>query len=39
LKKAGFPDLAGKTVVILIDYIDALPHITGCTRLQQSLRK
>jgi hypothetical protein len=39
LKKAGFPDLSGKNFIIFRYYIDALPHITGCTRLQQSLRK
>jgi hypothetical protein len=29
LKKAGFPDLSGKTFIIFKDYIDALPHMPG----------
>jgi hypothetical protein len=31
LKKAGFPAFPAKTFSIFKDYIDALPHITGCT--------
>jgi hypothetical protein len=38
-KKRVFRTFPEKTIIILIDYIDALPHITGCTLLQQSLRK
>jgi hypothetical protein len=39
LKKPIFRVIPAKTFIIFKDYIDALPHITGCTRLQQSLRK
>jgi hypothetical protein len=38
-KKPVFRTFPAKTFIIFRDYIDALPHITGCTRLQQSPRK